>query len=119
MVVDGGSVPPKVDAAYAEEDEDAEEEDADEKPRENREGDRESPMRMTVPLEAAESGRGPSGDDERLSWRAERAKGEGFLRRPVRPPDGSSRVLLEEVGSMAGPAAVVAAAVRAQRSGAE
>jgi hypothetical protein len=99
------SVFPEVDAA--EEDEDDEE-----NTKEKRDGEPGRPIRITVPFEAAESGRGRSGDAERLSSRVDRARRGGFLRRPVRPPDGR-RVLLGMVGWMVG------AAVRTQRSGAE
>jgi hypothetical protein len=80
------SVFPEVDVA--EEDEDDEE-----KAKEKRDGEPGRPMRITVPFEAAESGRGRSGDAERLSSRVDRVRRDGFLRRPVRPPDGR-RVLL-------------------------
>lgn len=92
----------------AEEDDDEDEE----KAKEKRVGEPGRPMRMTVPFEAAESGRGKSGDDGGLSLRVDRASRDGFLRRPVRPPDGRS-VLLGAVGWMVG------AAMRTQRSGAE
>jgi hypothetical protein len=85
------SVYPEVDAA--EEDDEEEEE----KVKEKRDGDPGRPMRMTVPFDAAESGRGKSGDVGGLSLRVDRASRGGFLRRPVRPPDGR-RVLLGTVG---------------------
>lgn len=98
------SVYPEVEAADEDEDE--------EKEKEKRVGEPGRPMRMTVPFEAAESGRGKSGDDGGSSLRVDRANRAGFLRRPVRPPDGRS-VLLGTVGWMVG------AAVRTHRSGAE
>lgn len=60
------SVFPAVDAA--EEDEDDEE-----NAKEKRDGEPGRPMRITVPFEAAESGRWKSGDAERLSSRVDRA----------------------------------------------
>lgn len=43
---------------------------------------------MTVPLDAAESGLGLSGEDGGLSLSGAKARRTGFFRRPVRPPEG-------------------------------
>lgn len=95
----------------AEEDADDEEAEEVEKAKEKRDGELGSPMRMTVPFEAAESGRGMSGDSGGLSWRGVSCIWAGFFLRAVRPPDGSSVRL--------GAAGCTGAAVRTQRSGAE
>lgn len=81
--------------------------------KEKRDGEPGSPMRMTVPFEAALSGRGRSGEEGGLSVRGDRARRVGGFRLPVRPPDGRSR-LWPEIGGVA-----TGAAVRTQRSGAE
>ena len=82
--------------------------------KENRDGEPGRPIRITVPFEAAESGRGRSGEEGGLSVRGERARRDGGFRRPVRPPEGRSRVWPETGG-----VGVTGAAVRTQRSGAE
>lgn len=93
-------------------DEAAEDEDEDEKAKEKRDGEPGSPMRITVPFEAAESGRGKLGDVGESSFRGDRASFSGFLLRAVRPPDGR----MVRLGAAAGWTGV---AVRTQRSGAE
>jgi hypothetical protein len=101
-----------------------EDEDEDDKANEKRLGEPGSPMRITVPFEAAEaaeaaeSGRGKTddvgdiGDIGEVSSRGARASFSGFLLRAVRPPDGRIVRLVVAAG-WAG------AAVRIQRSGAE
>jgi hypothetical protein len=68
--------------------EDEDEDDEEEKANEKRDGELGSPIRITVPFEAAESGRGMSGEDIEPSSRVDRASLAGFFLRPVRPPDG-------------------------------
>lgn len=91
----------------------ADEEEEDEKAKEKRDGDPGSPMRMAVPFEAAESGRGPSGESGGLSFSGVSCSWAGFFLRAVRPPDGRC-VRLGAVGWTAG-----ATVARVQRSGAE
>lgn len=95
----------------------AEEEEEEEKAKEKRVGEPGRPIRMTVPFEEAESGRGgtrESGDEGGLSFRVARARRAGLLRLAVRPPDG--RITR---GGAAVCWTVGAGAVRTQRSGAE
>lgn len=92
-----------------------EEDEEEEKAKDKRDGEPGRPMRMTVPFEEAESGRGgtrQSGDEGGLSSSVARGSRAGLIRRPVRPPDGR-RV---RAGAVAGWGV---GAVRTQRSGAE
>jgi hypothetical protein len=98
-----------------------EDEDEDDKAKEKRLGEPGSPMRITVPFEAAEadeSGRGKTGDVGdigdigEVSSRVARASFSAFLLRAVRPPDGRIVRLVVAAGW-------TGAAVRIQRSGAE
>jgi hypothetical protein len=91
-----------------------EEEDDEEKVKEKRDGEPGRPMRMTVPLEAAESGRGFSVEEGGLSFRGDRASRAGFCLRFVRPPDW--RRVCVGGGGFWGTAG---AGGRTQRSGAE
>lgn len=68
--------------------EDEDEDEEDEKAKEKRDGEFGSPIRITVPFEAAESGRWKSCEETELSSRVDRGAFSGFLLRPVRPPDG-------------------------------
>jgi hypothetical protein len=68
-------------------DDDPAEEEDEEKAKEKRDGEPGSPMRMTVPFDAAESGRGFSVEEGGLSFRGDRASRAGFVLRFVRPPD--------------------------------
>jgi hypothetical protein len=90
FVVDGfvfGLAVASVAAAADVDDDVAEEEDEEEKAKEKRDGEPGSPMRMTVPFDAAESGRGFSVEEGGLSFRGDRASRAGFVLRFVRPPD--------------------------------
>lgn len=87
-----------------------------EKANEKRDGEPGSPIRITVPLDAAESGRGLSGEDSGLSLSGARARRVGFFRRPVRPPEGRITLLGACGSGLTGAAVVV---VFTQRSGAE
>jgi hypothetical protein len=94
--------------------EEAVDEEDDEKANEKRDGEPGRPIRITVPFEAddaADSGRGISGDVGESSLRGERVFS-GFILRPVRPPEGRVVRLGVEVGC-------TVADVRTQRSGAE
>lgn len=85
----------------------------DEKAMENRDGDPGRPMRMTVPFEAAESGRVWSGDERGLSLNGARARRAGFCLRFVRPPDACI------VCTGWGFGGAIGAGTRVHRSGAE
>lgn len=89
------------------------EEEEEEKAKEKRDGEPGTPMRMAVPFEAAESGRGPSGESGGLSLSGASCSWAGFFLRAVRPPEGRC-VLLGADGCTTG-----AGVVRVQRSGAE
>lgn len=94
--------------------EEAVDEEDDEKANEKRDGEPGRPIRITVPFEAddaAESGRGKSGDVGEVSLRGDRVFS-GFILRAVRPPEGRDVRLGVEVGC-------TVADVRTQRSGAE
>ena len=89
-----------------------------EKAKEKRVGEPGSPIRMTVPFDAAESGLVKSGDEGGLSLRGSSASLDGFWRLAVRPPDGSM-MRLDGSGWTGATAGWTGAVVRAQRSGAE